>query len=135
MSQVYSIVPVPKPRMTKRDKWAGRPPVLRYLAYKDECQLNRVTLPQSGYHITFVMPMPSSWSKKKKSEYNRRPHQQKPDKDNLEKALLDAVMSEDCAVWDGRVTKIWGYQGLIIIDQIGQPENLTINDIQAECTQ
>lgn len=43
------------------------------------------------------------------------PHMQKPDKDNLEKALLDCVFEEDSHVWDGRVSKLWGWTGAIII--------------------
>lgn len=46
-----------------------------------------------------------------------KPHQQTPDKDNLEKALLDAVYDNDCRVWDGRVSKIWGREGKIIVKE------------------
>ena len=37
----------------------------------------------------FYMPIPSSWSKKRKSEANRHPHVSKPDLDNLVKLILD----------------------------------------------
>ncbi|MBH2937751.1 RusA family crossover junction endodeoxyribonuclease [Serratia marcescens] len=116
--KTYSIIPVPKPRMTQRDRWALRPPVLRYRAFCDEVRHNRISLPESGYHVTFVMPMPPSWSKKKRAEMVGKPHQQKPDADNLLKALMDAIYSEDCAVWDVRVTKRWGNAGEIIIKEI-----------------
>lgn len=116
-SMIYDITPVPKPRMTQRDKWAKRKPVVTYRAFKDEIRLRKVSLPEYGYHVTFVIPMPKSWSKKKKTEMNGKPHQQRPDKDNLEKALLDAVFDEDSRVWDGRVTKVWGRKGLIIVDE------------------
>ena len=119
--KVYDITPATKPRMTQRDKWQQRPPVLRYRAFKDECRLKRVEVPECAYHAIFVMPMPDSWSKKKKAEHNGQPHQQRPDKDNLEKALLDAIHEEDCRVWDGRVSKIWGYTGQIIIKPIDEP--------------
>ena len=36
----YPIIPLGKPRMTQRDKWAKRPAVLRYRAFKDECRLH-----------------------------------------------------------------------------------------------
>ncbi|MBG3071584.1 RusA family crossover junction endodeoxyribonuclease, partial [Proteus mirabilis] len=52
------------------------------------------------------------------SEMNGKPHQQKPDKDNLEKALLDAIFDDDSRVWDGRVTKVWGKRGQIIIQEV-----------------
>lgn len=114
----YPITPVPKPRQTRADRWKKRPPVLRYRAFADECRARRVTVPEQGSHITFVLPMPASWSKKKRAEMDGQPHQQKPDKDNLEKALLDAVHAEDCAVWDSRVTKRWGEEGAIIITEM-----------------
>lgn len=49
---------------------------------------------------------------------NGKPHQQKPDKDNLEKALLDAIFEDDCRIWDGRVSKVWGETGKIIIKEL-----------------
>lgn len=118
MIREYLITPMGKPRMTRSDKWKQRPEVLRYRAFKDEVRLNKVSLPERGYHITFVIPMPKSWSKKKKAEMNGKPHQQKPDKDNLEKALLDAIFEDDCRIWDGRVSKVWGETGKIIIKEL-----------------
>jgi len=113
--KVYDIIPVPKPRMTVSDKWKKRLPVVRYFEFKDQVKKAGITLPESGYHVTFILPMPDSWPKKKKALMINQPHQQKPDKDNLEKALLDAIFEQDCRVWDGRVTKKWGYEGKIII--------------------
>lgn len=118
MRNIYNITPVPKPRMTQSDRWKKRPEVLRYFAFKEEVRLKKVLIPESGSHITFFIKMPKSWSKKKKEIYNLQAHQQRPDKDNLEKALLDAVLDEDCRVWDSRVTKRWAYEGAISIKQI-----------------
>lgn len=111
----YDISPVPKPRMTQRDKWEKRPCVMRYRAFKDECRLCGVRVPEGGARVRFSIPMPKSWSKKKKSEMAGLPHQVRPDVDNLLKALLDAVYGDDSVVWDIRVTKIWGYHGRIEI--------------------
>lgn len=116
--QIFTIDPVPKPRMTQADRWKKRPPVLRYFAFKDRVRELGIKLPVSHYHVIFVIPMPKSWSKKKRAEMLHQPHQQRPDKDNLEKALLDAVFDEDSAVWDGRVSKIWGEIGEIHITGI-----------------
>ena len=113
---VYDITPIGKPRMTQRDRWHKRPATAAYWSYKAQVRLLGIELPESGYHITFVIPMPQRWSKKKRAQPAGPPHQQKPDKDNLEKALLDAVFDEDSHVWDGRVTKIWGERGRIIIE-------------------
>jgi len=114
--KTYPIVPVPKPRMTRRDQWAKRPAVLRYRAFCDEVRLRKVQLKEAGCHIFFILPMPSSWSKKKRAEMDGKPHQQTPDKDNLEKALLDALFQDDDShIWDSRVTKLWGHKGEIRI--------------------
>ncbi|AMO48870.1 Endodeoxyribonuclease RusA [Enterobacter sp. FY-07] len=101
--------------MTRSDKWKKRPEVLRYRAFCDEVRARGVILPESGSHITFILPMPQSWSKKKRAEMNGKPHKSKPDKDNLEKALLDALFEDDSHVWDSRVTKLWGEVGQVII--------------------
>lgn len=118
--KIFIINPVPKPRMTQSDRWKKRPCTQRYWEYKDEIrkQMKDWIMPESGYHMIFHIPVPQSWSKKKKAEMIGRPHQQKPDKDNLEKAFLDSIFEEDCHIWDGRVTKIWGEVGMIIVDKI-----------------
>lgn len=118
MIQTYDILPMGKPRMTQRDKFTKRIATSRYWAFKAEVRLRGVTVPEHGYHVTFVLPMPASWSAKKRAEMDGKPHQQKPDKDNLEKALLDAIYDDDARVWDGRVTKLWGEKGLIRIESI-----------------
>ncbi|ANI82395.1 RusA family crossover junction endodeoxyribonuclease [Kosakonia oryzae] len=114
---IYPIVPMGKPRMTRSDKWKKRPEVMRYRAFRDEVRIRGVVLPAAGAHITFILPMPASWSKKKRAEMNGKPHQVKPDKDNLEKALLDALFENDAHIWDSRVTKLWGESGQIIIEE------------------
>lgn len=113
----YYITPVPAPRMTRRDKYAQRPAVKRYFAFRDKCRLKRLKVPTNGAHVTFVIPMPKSWSAKKKAAHLNKPHQTTPDADNLLKALLDAVYADDRSVWDIRVTKIWGVIGQIVIDE------------------
>lgn len=113
----YDITPVAKPRMTKRDKWKVRKPVAVYRAYCDELRLKGFTLPDHGYHIIFILPMPTSWSKKKRAAMDGNPHQQKPDKDNLEKAVMDAIFKDDSHIWDGRVTKVWGENGKILVTE------------------
>ena len=54
---------------------------------------------------TALMPIPKSWSKKKRQEtyHTKVPHIKKPDSDNLEKMLFDCmngiVWKDDCQVW------------------------------------
>jgi Holliday junction resolvase RusA-like endonuclease len=111
----YPIKPVPKPRMTRRDKWSKRDCVMRYRAFKDMVRLHRVKVPESGSHIIFRIEMPRSWSEKKKKAMDGQPHQQTPDVDNLLKALLDAIYKNDSHIWDSRVTKLWARRGSIEI--------------------
>lgn len=114
----YPITPVPKPRMTRADKWKKRDCVMRYRAFCDEVRLRRVVLRPGGDHVIFVLPMPASWSLKKRKEMNGQPHSQTPDADNCMKALMDAIFGNDAHIWDFRVTKLWGYSGLITIQPI-----------------
>ena len=111
----FLITPCPAPRMTRSDKWKKRPCVLRYFAFRDDVKLNKVTVEPYGSHVTFYLPMPKSWSKKKKSQKLNTLHQQKPDSDNLLKALLDSIFKDDAHIADIRVTKIWSDVGKISI--------------------
>ncbi|MGQ0329406.1 RusA family crossover junction endodeoxyribonuclease [Citrobacter portucalensis] len=114
----YPITPVGKPRMTCADKWKKRPEVLRYRAFCDEVRLQGIELPESDAHVTFILPMPASWSKKKRADFNGKPHQIKPDFDNMMKALMDAIYENDAHIWDARVSKLWGETGRIIIEEL-----------------
>ncbi|MEL4014370.1 RusA family crossover junction endodeoxyribonuclease [Dryocola clanedunensis] len=116
--KTYPIAPLGKPRMTRADRWKKRPEVMRYRAFCDEVRLHNVQLPESGFHVTFIIPMPPSWSKKKRQQYDGQPHQSKPDMDNLMKALMDAIYEDDAHIWDGHITKRWGETGQIIIQEV-----------------
>lgn len=118
MMQIYQITPMGKPRMTRADKWKKRPEVMRYRAFCDEVRLRHVALPESGAHVTFVLPMPASWSKKKRQQNNGQPHRAKPDCDNMLKALMDALYDDDAHIWDCHITKVWGEAGQIIIREV-----------------
>jgi Holliday junction resolvase RusA-like endonuclease len=94
-----------------------RPAVARYRAFQDEIRLRQVRIPEPFHHAIFVLAMPATWKAEKRAAQEGMPHQQKPDRDNLEKALLDSVYGEDAHVWDGRTTKLWGQQGLLILSE------------------
>jgi len=104
--------------MVKSDAWRKRPAVLQYWAFKDECLRLGLTLPEGAFHIHFIIPMPDSWSKKKRAEHLGRPHQQKPDCDNLVKAAGDVAFSDDAHIADFRASKWWGEAGAIIVEKI-----------------
>lgn len=112
----YLITPIPKPRQTRSDKWKKRPCVLRYRAFADDCRLMGVKV-ENGCCITFEMPMPKSWSKKKKEAMIGTPHTQRPDLDNLLKSVMDAVLPEDSHIhFLEAVRKKWGDHGCIEIN-------------------
>jgi len=113
------IDPKPKPRMVRSDRWRKRPCVLKYWEFKD--RLVELATVQ-GYEIqkplslTFVIPMPKSWSDKKKKEMLGKDHEQTPDLDNLIKAFKDCLTDKD--EWISRydpMLKIWGTEGRIMI--------------------
>lgn len=113
---IYPIEPMGAPRMTRADAWKDRPVVLKYRAFKDACRAAGVTLPESGCRVTFVLPMPPSWSAKKRAAQAGQPHRQKPDVDNILKGLMDSVFDDDAHVWDIAARKVWGETGAIIVE-------------------
>lgn len=98
---------VPKPRMTQSDRWAHRPVVARYFAFCDELRLKYPHQLSPTPMLTFYLEMPKSWSQKKRSEHNGQPHSQKPDIDNLSKAVMDALCEEDSYIYALHAEKYW----------------------------
>lgn len=113
------INPVSKPRMTQRDKWAKRPCVVRYYSFKDE--LRRAwgckEVPDQ-LNLIFYLPMPSSWSKKRRNQMLGKPHQSKPDIDNLIKSFLDCLLENDARIWDVKASKRWAERGAIEVRKV-----------------
>jgi Holliday junction resolvase RusA-like endonuclease len=114
---VFRVVPMGKPRMTQRDRWKKRPAVLRYHAFKDEL---RVIVSQYPHLRSFIesgtisrlswtayLPIPESWPKRKKAAMAGVLHRAKPDRDNIDKALLDALFPDDSGIASGRIEKRW----------------------------
>lgn len=71
-------------------------------------------------NLTCFIPMPDSWSEKKKRTMDGQRHTQKPDRDNLEKGVCDAlnkiVWKDDGQVCDGRTSKFWSRSGRLEIE-------------------
>ena len=87
-----------------RDKLrpAGKKRLLRiekYNNYKVDllaiAKAKQFVIPEQGAGVTFFMPMPKSWSKKKRALYHGTLHQQRPDLKNLLSAWEDALCIED----------------------------------------
>jgi Holliday junction resolvase RusA-like endonuclease len=112
------VVPMGAVRQSRRDAFDPTPAASRYYAFRDEL---RIKAALAGYEpgevidIVFYLPMPASWSQRKRRQMEGMPHQQKPDTDNLLKAFADALLAEDCHVWDMRGRKRWAVDGAIEI--------------------
>ena len=103
------LTPVPKPRMTRRDKWAKRPCVLRYREFCNDFKAQAGDYPERPIRVNLVafLPLPRTWSKSKKITYSGAPHQQTPDIDNLTKAVLDSLFVKDECVAYCNASKFW----------------------------
>jgi len=97
------IQPMGKPRMTQKDQ--HKPAHKRYWAYKDEVrrQVN-VPLWRLPEPVTFNwvawFQIPASLSKKEREARAGRIHRVKPDRDNIDKALMDILFKLDQRISD-----------------------------------
>ena len=126
---LFDVIPVGAVRMTRSDKWKTNPnhsdPMKRqrkavkmYFDFKNvltlQANLMKFTL---GEYLdaVYFMPMPDSWSEKKKQRMNGFPCKVKPDTDNITKAIKDALKKNDSDVWWEKAEKRWAYRGSILI--------------------
>lgn len=117
LTKTFDAEPMGKPRMTQRDKWKPSLAAKRYHRFKDQileavledqdlraflknCDVFRVDW-------TAFLPIPRSLSATMKIARAGNLHRQKPDKDNIEKALLDALFHEDSGIAQGTGEKRW----------------------------
>lgn len=114
--------------MTQSDRWNTRKPVADYYLYKDllniEARKQKFQL-EDTLNIRFYIPMPKSWGFKKRQDMDGRPHQDKPDIDNLLKGFMDALSLEDKNVWSVVTHKYWGEDGMIVIS--GSNDEIKVN--------
>jgi Holliday junction resolvase RusA-like endonuclease len=79
-----------KPNFVRTRKY-----LLKYLEYKDALrdhgQKVGFIMPQDAFFMWFFMPMPKTWTKKKKADMAFKLHKNKKDTDNLSKAIKDAL--------------------------------------------
>jgi len=126
---LFDIIPMGAVRMTISDKWKTNPnhvdpkkrqrkAVSQYFNFKNVLTLQAI---QMGYKLekwldaVYFIPMPDSWSNKKKEKMNGMPHESKPDTDNITKAIKDALKKDDSDVWWEKAEKRWAFKGSIII--------------------
>lgn len=105
--------PMGKPRMTRCDKWAKRPCVERYREWADHarrCAFGKnEKQPQAPVRVNWCayFEMPASWSKAKRDAHRGQAHRQRSDRDNVDKALLDALYADDSTCAFGDLRKFW----------------------------
>ena len=84
-------------------------------------------------NMIFHMPMPKSWSQKRKEEQLGKPMSSKPDIDNLMKWILDVLngiaYTDDRLVSSTYSEKIWDYEGKVHIS-IQEQEMSLLEEIQ-----
>ena len=113
----FNVVPVAAPRMTHADRWKRRSCVVKYFEYRDQvrdqAQVMGFTLP-SKFSLWFQLPVPKSWSQRKKRMMFGEPALVRPDVDNLAKGFLDCF-GEDKHIWSIQLTKTWHDRGGIVV--------------------
>jgi len=124
------VVPMGAVRMTKSDTWKTNPnhenprqrqrdAVRRYFNFKNkvtsECKKHKYELGET-LDIVFFLPMPASWSAKKRKAMQFEPHKVRPDIDNMLKGFMDAMKEQDADVYKVSAEKVWDYKGAIQIN-------------------
>ena len=95
--------------MTKRDKWAKRPAVLRYREFCDRMRAAAGQLPAAPpamVRIQVFLEVPPSWSKKKKAQRIGQMHRSDGDFDNFIKSI-DGLFEQDKTIYWGDCAKFW----------------------------
>lgn len=124
--------PMAKPRMTQRDKWQKRPCVMRYRSWCDlasECfekALNQAgfTSGLSAYQVDSLswvahFEPPKTWSGKRRTLVLGELHRSRPDRDNIDKAVLDSLFPHgregDSAIAQGCIKKLYSEESKVVI--------------------
>lgn len=128
---LFDVIPIGAPRMTQSDKWKTNPNhidpnkrqravVTNYFAFKNTLlwQAKEMNF-ELGQILdaVYLIPMPNSWSEKKKERMNGLPCEVKPDTDNITKGVKDTFRKNDSDIWYEKAQKHWAYKGSIILFQ------------------
>jgi Holliday junction resolvase RusA-like endonuclease len=117
-------VPVGKTRMTRPDKWKKRPNVTRYRDWCDTVRgvVGKVPDPREvvALNWTAYFEPPASWSKKRRAAAIGELHRNKPDRDNIDKAVLDCLFAQDSAIAHGTLNKLWDWNARLEVEIVTQ---------------
>lgn len=126
---LFDVIPTPAPRMTQSDKWKTNPnhiderkrqrkSVTQYWNFKNtlitQCEKMNFQLGK-WFEVVYFLPMPDTWSEKKKDKMNGLPHETTPDTDNCTKSIKDSLRKNDSDIWWERAEKRWAYKGSVLI--------------------
>lgn len=126
---LIDVIPMGAVRMTQSDKWKTDPnhrnplkrqrdSVRRYFEFKNKvvetCKITGFKI-KNHLDAVFFIPMPDSWSLKKKERMNGMPHKSRPDIDNIIKGILDSILEEDGCIYWIKAEKRYAYKGSIVI--------------------
>lgn len=118
---LFNVDPMGAVRTTQRQKWVDKR-AKRYFEYKQVIAGSAATQFSDGQptpaalalKMVFVMPIPASWSKKKRWDALDKAHMSKPDLDNLIKGCTDAlngvVWQDDKQIIAVEATKVYGFE-------------------------
>lgn len=114
------IHPKPAPRITHQGRFTKK--AFCYYAYKEYikmyCAANNFSLSEK-IRITFYIPIGKSISKKERAKRLGNPHKFRPDLGNLIKAVEDALLEDDSAIWYyEKMQKIWSETGKIVVENV-----------------
>jgi Holliday junction resolvase RusA-like endonuclease len=112
------IFPMGAVRTTQKQKFVDER-AQRYFSYKHQIAMlvkQHIHRPSEFpilVDVTFYMPMPASWSGKKKERHNGQIHKSKPDIDNLIKGLFDSLnkiaWKDDNLVYEVHSKKVYSF--------------------------
>ncbi len=126
---IFDVIPMGAVRMSQSDKWKTNPKhtdpnkrqrqvVTEYFDFKTKIKAQaeemKFLLPEV-LDIVFLIPMPFTWSEKKKVKHNKTKVMKRPDLDNLVKAFMDALSVEDGYVWKITAEKRYSFNGSILV--------------------
>lgn len=118
-----------RPRATRMGRMYTPAETVRFETAVRQVGLEHFSQPLTGpvsVTIYATFEPPQSWSKKKTADHLHRPHTQKPDLDNIEKAILDGLnrvaFVDDAQVAEVTKRKVWGVsaQTVVIIKALGE---------------
>ena len=108
--------------MTRRDKFPPpRPCVKKYWKFKDElgaCAEKEGFVLGDKVYMEFHLPMPKSWSKKKKIDMVGECHMSKPDLDNMIKSVGDCLKKDDQTIHEIIAKKFWSEESTLVLKNL-----------------